>query len=182
MAMFAPMKQSLTIGDNRRCRAAPCIVALLCVFTLVYTKASIAADSEPTYFIFHGARKSLTLDLENIAVRTASASVKTTAAPNAVPRGLQVNGFTSSDVIAQPASGWAVLNARNVLAVSAQRTLGAAVVPSKTAAIHAVISSVLASGDPSIEFVSPVFRDTNGDPVVLSSRLLIGFRPNVSLA
>ena len=179
------MKQSLIIGDNRRCKAARCIVALLCVFTLVYTKASIAADSEPTYFIFHGERKSLTLDLENIAVRTTSASVKTTAAPNTVPRGLQVNGFTSADVIARPVSGWAVLNARNALAVfaaQAQRTLGAAVVPSKAAAIHAVISSVLTSGDPSIEFVSPVFRDSNGYPVVLTSRLLIGFRPNVSLA
>ena len=183
--MFAPMKQSLIIGDNRRCKAARCIVALLCVFTLVYTKASIAADSEPTYFIFHGERKSLTLDLENIAVRTTSANVKTTATRNAVPRGLQVNGFTSSDVIAEPASGWAILNARNALAVSAaqaRRTLGAAVVPSKAAAIHAVISSVIVSGDPSIEFVSPVFRDTNGHPVVLTSRLLIGFRPNVSLA
>jgi len=182
--MFAPKKQSLIIGDKRRCKAARCIVALLCVFTLVYTKGSIAADSEPTYFIFHGERKSLTLDLENIAVRT-TASVKTTAALNAVPRGLQVNGFMSSDLVAEPASGWAVLNARNALAVStarAQRTLGAAVVPSKAAAIHAVISSVLASGDPSIEFVSPVFRDTNGHPVVLTSRLLIGFRPNVSLA
>jgi hypothetical protein len=185
MAMFAPTKQSLIIGDNCRCKAGRCIVALLCVFTLVYTRASIAADSEPTYFIFHGERKNLTLDLENIAVQTTSASAKTTAALNAVPRGLQVNGFAPSDVIAQPASGWAVLNARNALAVSAaqaQRTLGAAVVPSKAAAIHAVISSVLASGDPSIEFVSPVFRDINGDPVVLTSRLLIGFRPNLSLA
>jgi hypothetical protein len=184
MPMFASKKQSLIIGDKRRCKAARRIVVLLCVFTLVCTKGSIAADSEPTYFIFHGERKSLTLDLENIAVRT-TASVKTTAAHKAVPSGLQVNGFMSSDVIAQPASGWAVLNARNALAVSAaqaQRTLSAAVVPSKAAAIHAVISSVLASGDPSIEFVSPVFRDTKGHPVVLTSRLLIGFRPNVSLA
>src|SRR5206468_4858093 len=122
---------------------------------------------------------------ESIAVRTASASVKTTAALNAVPRGLQASGFTSSDVVAEPVSGWAVLNARNALtfsAAQAQRTLGTGMVRSKAAAIHAVISSVLASGDPSIEFVSPVFRDTNGDPVVLTSRLLIGFRPNVSLA
>ena len=85
MAMFASKTQSLIIGDNRRCKAARCIVALLCVFTLVYTKASIAADSEPTYFIFHGERKSLTLDLENIAVRTTSGSVKTSAALNIVP-------------------------------------------------------------------------------------------------
>jgi len=173
------------LGDNRRRKAACCIVTLLCLFTPLCTKVSVAADSEPTYFIFHGERKSLALDLENIAVRTTSASVKTAAAPNVVPRGLQANGFTSSDVIAQPVSGWSILNARNVLAVSAaraQRTFGAAAVPSKAAAIHAVISSVLASGDPSIEFVSPVFRDANGDPVVLSSRLLIGFKPNVSLA
>jgi len=178
------MKQSLMIGDNRR-RKAACIVALFCLFPLVCTKASTAADSEPTYFIFHGERKSLTLDLENIAVRSTSAGVKTTAALDAVPRGLQANGFTSSDVIAQPVSGWSILNARNVLAVSAaraQRTLGTTGMPSKAAAIHAVITSVLASGDPSIEFVSPVFRDTNGDPVVMTSRLLIGFRPNVSLA
>ena len=160
------------LGDNRRRKAAFCIVTLLCLFTLLCTKVSVAADSEPTYFIFHGERKSLTLDLERIAVRTTSAGVKTTAALDAVPRGLQANGFTSSDVIAQPVSGWSILNARNIPAVSAaraQRTFGAAVVPSKAAAIHAVISSVLASGDPSIEFVSPVFRDANGDPVVLSS-------------
>jgi len=109
MEMFAPKKQSLIIGDNRRGKAARCIVALLCIFALVYTKALVAADSEPTYFIFHSERKNLTLDLENIAVRTTSASVNTTAALNAVARGLQVNGFTSSDVIARPVSGWAVL-------------------------------------------------------------------------
>ncbi len=74
--MFAPMKQSLIFGDNRQYKAARCIVALLCVFTLVYTEASIAADSEPTYFIFHGERKSLMLDLENIAVPLASKQLR----------------------------------------------------------------------------------------------------------
>ena len=42
------------LGDNRRRKAACCIVTLLCLFTPLCTKVSVAADSEPTYFIFHG--------------------------------------------------------------------------------------------------------------------------------
>ena len=69
--MFASKTQSLIIGDNRRCKAARCIVALVCVFTLVYTKATIAADvlahaAANPFSLREDTQKVLTQNLANI--------------------------------------------------------------------------------------------------------------------
>jgi hypothetical protein len=73
------------------------------------------------------------------------------------------------------------LSARNALGVvdqKAQSIAGSAPESSEGAAIHALIASVLESGDSSVAFISPVFRDENGGVVLLWSRVLIGFEKN----
>ena len=41
--------------------------------------------------------------------------------------------------------------------------------------VHSGMRQLLQSGDPQIEFVSPVFRDDKGGPILVTPRLLVGF-------
>ena len=164
-AMMAPV--------SRRYRGACLISASLITCAVAFwTSSTMATEPEPDYFIYHGQHKSLALDSTQIAVRTSSLAPASGHAPSVVSPGLASHGFATSDVVARPARGWAILNARNVLnAVRAKaQSIGRSAPgpPSKAAAIHALIASVLESGDPSVAFISPVFRDENGGVVLLS--------------
>lgn len=158
------------------------IAALLVFYCSTGVTASASGEAEPTYFIYHGAPKSLALDPLQVAVRTRTSLRQANADSNALPEGLADHGFTSSDLIEKPATEWMILNAQNVLARLNQRTPSASsVLGSSASSVHALITSLLASGDPSIEFISPVFRDARGAPALLTSRVLIGFKPDFSL-
>src|SRR5438309_1476932 len=153
--------------------------ALLITCGLLWTTAAVSAEPEPDYFIYHGQPKRLTLDSTQIAVRAISSAPASSRMSNVVSPGLASHGFAASDIVARPVSDWALLNAQNALrtvAAKAQSIVKSAAMPSKGAAIHALIASVLESGDPSVAFISPVFRDENGGVVLLSSRVLIGFK------
>jgi hypothetical protein len=145
----------------------------------------MATEPEPDYFIYHGQHKSLALDSTQIAVRTNSLAPASSRMSNIVSPGLASHGFVASDVVARPVSDWTILNAQNALravAAKAQSIVKSAAMPSKGAAIHALIASVLESGDPSVAFISPVFRDESGGAVLLSSRVLIGFNKDFGSA
>jgi hypothetical protein len=139
------------------------------------------ADPEPLYYIYHGQPKALTLDTERIAVRvTSSPSIPRSSA--ALPSSLASRGFNQSDIVATPVAGWMILNARSVLPASraASSTTAAAADASQADAssVHNLLTSLLNNGDPSIEFVSPVFRDSGGGPIIITPTILIGFEPN----
>ena len=140
------------------------------------------ADPEPLYYIYHGQPKALELDTERIAVRvTSSPSIPRSSA--ALPNSLASRGFNQSDVVASPVAGWMILNARSALPTSrATSSTSAAAGPSQTDAssVHNLLTSLLNNGDPSIEFVSPVFRDGGGDPIIITPTILIGFEPDVA--
>jgi subtilisin family serine protease len=139
------------------------------------------ADPEPLYYIYHGQPKALTLDTGRIAVRvTSSPSVPRSSA--ALPGSLATRGFNESDVVATPVAGWMILDARSVLPTRRAASSTTAAGPSQTAAssVHNLLTSLLNNGDPSIEFVSPVFRDGLGDPVIITPTILIGFEQNVA--
>jgi len=139
------------------------------------------ADPEPLYYIYHGQPKALTLDTERIAVRvTSSPSIPRSSA--AVPSSLANRGFNQSDVVANPGAGWMILNARGVLPTSRATSSTTAAGASQTDAssVHNLLTSLLNNGDPSIEFVSPVFRDGGGNPVIITPTILIGFEPDVA--
>ena len=141
------------------------------------------ADPEPLYYIYHGQPKALTLDSGRIAVRvTPSPSVPRSSA--AVPSSLASRGFNEVDVVATPGTGWMILNARGVLPTSraASSTTAAAAGPSQADAssVHNLLTSLLNNGDPTIEFVSPVFRDQQGDPIIITPTILIGFEQDVA--
>jgi hypothetical protein len=74
------------------------------------------------------------------------------------------------------------LNARSVLPTSRATSSTTAAGPSQAAAssVHNLLTSLLNNGDPTIEFVSPVFRDSGGDPVIITPTILIGFEPDVA--
>jgi subtilisin family serine protease len=139
------------------------------------------ADPEPLYYIYHGQPKALMLDSERIAVRvTSSPSIPRSSA--ALPSSLASRGFNQSDVVATAGAGWMILNARSVLPASraASSTTTAASFQANASSVHNLLTSLLNNGDPSIEFVSPVFRDSGGDPIILTPTILIGFEQDVA--
>ena len=139
------------------------------------------ADPEPLYYIYHGQPKALTLDSERIAVRvTSSPSIPRSSA--AVPSSLASRGFNQSDVVATPVAGWMILNARSVLPASraASSTTTAGSFQANASSVHNLLTSLLNNGDPTIEFVSPVFRDSGGDPIIVTPTILIGFEQDVA--
>ena len=151
----------------------------LCALVFVSLDSLCSAGTEPLFYIYHGQPKALTLDSARIAVRL-NPSVANPHA-SAVPSSLATRGFSDADVVAQPVPGWMILNAQNALTTSRTRGLLA---PSAedASSVHALITSLLNSGDSTIEFVSPVFRDEAGDPIILTPTLLIGFKENFSAA
>ena len=160
------------------------------LFTLVFALVTFVghgalfaqADPEPLYYIYHGQPKALTLDTERIAVRvTSSPSIPRSSA--ALPNSLGSRGFNQSDVVASPVAGWMILNARNVLpttrATSSTTAAAAGASQANASSVHNLLTSLLNNGDPSIEFVSPVFQDSGGDPIIITPTILIGFEPDV---
>ena len=145
----------------------------------------MATEPEPDYFTYHGQPKRLTLDPTRIAIRATSSGHASSRTSNIVSPSLASDGFADSDVVARPVSGWAILNADNALnAVRAKaQSIGkSAPEASRKTAIHALISSVLESRDPTVAFISPVFRDEDGGAILLSSRVLIGFNKDFGSA
>jgi subtilisin family serine protease len=135
------------------------------------------AGTEPLFYIYHGQPKALTLDSASIAVHVNPTVANSHA--GAIPMTLATQGFSDADIVAQPVPGWMILNARNALSRSRASGLLAASAEDASS-VHAVISTLLASGDPTIEFVSPVFRDDAGDPIILTPTVLIGFQKDFS--
>ncbi len=130
--------------------------------------SSTASESEPLYFIYHGNHRTLRLDSTQIAVSSREFEADT------LPEGLARNGFTLRDVTARSLRGTRLLDTRKVLNAHATQ--------STPAAVHALIRALANSGDRSIEFVSPVFRDEAGDPMLITSRILIGFEEDIAPA
>ena len=139
------------------------------------------ADPEPLYYIYHGQPKALTLDTERIAVRVTSRP--SVPRSRSLPNSLASRGFNQSDVVATPVAGWMILNARNVLptsrATSSTTAAAAGASQADASSVHNLLTSLLNNGDPSIEFVSPVFQDSGGDPIIITPTILIGFEPDV---
>src|SRR6267143_4360476 len=140
------------------------------------------ADAEPLHYIYHGEQKTLTLDADHIAVRV-TVTLPSSQSLAALPMSLVSRGFSEADVVARPVAGWMVLKARDI--PTASSSVNQLASPSVSAqidasSIHTSITSILNSGDPSIEFVSPVFRDGGGDPVIVTPTILIGFKPDVA--
>lgn len=136
------------------------------------------ADQEPLYYIYQGQQKALTLDAEHIAVRM-SATPPNGQSAAALPMSLISRGFTDADVVARPEAGWMIVNAQNILSAPGpanQLASPAGAAQSDASTIHTTINSVLNSGDPVIEFVSPVFRDTRDGPIIITPAILIGFK------
>jgi len=75
-----------------------------------------------------------------------------------------------------------ILNARGVLPTSRAASSTTAASPSQTDAssVHNLLTSLLNNGDPTVEFVSPVFRDQRGDPIIVTPTILIGFEQDVA--
>jgi hypothetical protein len=150
----------------------------LCALLFASFGSLCSGETEPLFYIYHGQPKALTLDSTQIAVRVNSSGASSHT--SAVPNSLATRGFSDADVVAQPVPGWMILNARNVLTTSGTRGLLAS--SAEASSVHALITSLLASGDSTIEFVSPVFRDKAGDPIILTPTLLIGFQKDFSAA
>jgi subtilisin family serine protease len=155
--------------------------SILLIFILLSVTSALAAtsDSEPLYFIYHGEHKMFTLDAKHIAVRTTLPAPTTSSTTTQFPAGLTANRLSSADVVARPVDGWMILDAGNVLTTATRNaggSLATATDQPQGAAIHELITALLNSGDASIEFVSPVFRDERGGPILLTPTLLIGFR------
>ncbi|MEY2530915.1 MAG: hypothetical protein QOI96_1000, partial [Verrucomicrobiota bacterium] len=150
------------------------------IFSLgLFCAATLFAESEPLYYIYHGQQKPLTLDAERIAVRVSPTPPNLQSAA-ALPMSLASHGFSESDVVARPEAGWMILNAQNLASSGNPLTRSTATTavapPSEASSVHAFVTSLLNSGDPTIEFVSPVFRDEGGDPIIVTPTILIGFK------
>src|ERR1039457_1200881 len=145
----------------------------LCALLFVSIDSLCLAESEPLFYIYHGQPKALTLDSAHVAVR-----VQSSVTNSHTSLGLVAHGFTDADVVAQPVPGWMILNAQKALVTSRTRHLQ--VSADEETADHSLNTSLLNSGDPTIEFVSPVFRDEAGDPIILTPTVLIGFQEDFS--
>jgi subtilisin family serine protease len=179
--MRAPLISALEMVNPSGRRAFFALVFASLTFLGSQGALFAQADPEPLYYIYHGQPKALTLDSERIAVRvTSSPSVPRSSA--AVPSSLASRGFNDSDVVATPVAGWMILNARGVLPTSRATNSTTAASPSQADAssVHNLLTSLLNSADPSIEFVSPVFRDEQGDPIIVTPTILIGFEQDVA--
>jgi subtilisin family serine protease len=142
------------------------------------------SETEPLYFVYHGQQKDLKLDAQHVAVHVKTSTVNPVSSAAKVPAGLISHGFSESDVVARPLSDWMILDAQKTLPAPTTGTSSTASASEaeKGSAIHTVIESLLNSGDATIDFVSPVFRDKRGDPIVLTSTVLIGFKEELSVA
>ena len=148
--------------------AASCTIAIM----------SAQAETEPSHYIYQGKPKPLSLDSHYIAVH-----VQTPSAAD-LPAVLSSRGFTSADVETRPLPQWLLLHTRNALAVPRKNTQpgNTSSVQTDAAMVHGLISSLLAAGDPNLNFVSPVFKDDTGNLVVVTSRILIGFEKDFTPA
>src|ERR1700730_11685920 len=161
------------LNPSRRYARFAFIFASLSFFCVAALFA--AGEAEPLYYIYHGQPKALRLDAHYVAVHV-KADIAGRPSAGALPKSLADRGFTDSDVLAKPQAGWIILNAQKAVA-SANATARSSATTSapQTAAssVHVLVTSLLNSGDPRIEFVSPLFRDEGGDPIVLTPTLLI---------
>src|SRR5690349_471905 len=156
-----------------------CLIwGFVAAFAICRTTSVAAPEAEPGYFIYHGQHQVLILDSDHLAVHNKSSAGQSHLA-TAISPGLAANGFRLSDVSDQPVSGWTVLDARNALSHARLRAPSTSRAASG-AAIHLLGNSLLKSGDGSIDFVSPVFRDNKGGQILLTPRILIGFKPDFS--
>jgi hypothetical protein len=127
------------------------------------------AQTEPSFYIYRGQPKPLALDVQHIAVR-----VRASDSATDLPALLTSRGFTSADIETRPLPQWLLLRAHDAL--GAARTNGQTAAPPSihpaAAAIHQLLSSLVTSADPNLDFVSPVFRDGAGNLVLITSRIL----------
>lgn len=154
------------------------LIVLLLTVTLGITTQAFAAETEPLYYTYHGQPKQLTLDPGHIAVHLRTGS------SDRFPAGLTGLGLSAADIESRPLSDWMILRASTLAGAPRANAQAGNTTSARTsaAAIHNVVRTLGATGDPDINFVSPVFADGKGNPVLLTSRLLIGFGPDVSVA
>src|SRR6267143_4025535 len=135
------------------------------------------ADEDGAYYIYHGQERNLSLDAAAVAVKLSESSASMLIKSRRISPSLAAAGFASANVMMNSLPGWFILDAKHAKTVqaSANRTQAAA-----AAQIHEVIRSVLNSNDSSVEFVSPVFRDEQGGPIIITSRILVGFQKDFS--
>ena len=152
--------------------------SLVCSLALACATAALGAETEPTYYIYHGQPKQLALDTEHVAVHVRTVST------DQFPAGLTSRGFAPADVESRPLDDWMVLRDSTLGNAARANSVPGGTNSARTAAatVHERIRAVAASGDAAVDFVSPVFRDNAGNPLLVTSRLLVGFDKNVSAA
>ena len=135
----------------------------------------MATEPEPLYYIYQGQKKTLALDAGHVAIHLKEPPA------DSLPSSLASRGIVAADVESRPLSDWMVIRAEkflgNARTNSAPNSNSAQV---QAAHLHSAIRSLASTGDPAIDFVSPVFRDNRGNPILLSPRLLIGFSKDLS--
>src|SRR4051794_5896994 len=164
----------LLMCASRRLRT----ISLLSVLALAGAARAFAAENEPLYYIYQGQPKQLTLDSEHVAVH-----VRTTS-PDQFPAGLISRGFTPADVEARPLGDWMILRDSALAGRSTQNVHagGMNLIRTDAVAVHDRLRALGTTGDAAVDFASPVFRDDHGNPMLITSRLLIGFNKDIPLA
>lgn len=148
------------------------------------TSGTTWADEVSPYYTYHGAPSPLTLNPTQLAVWVRPPADASPAAAVAMPSGLAAQGLSEANVVARPLPGWLILDASAPLARTAAASAAGATdqAAAQLAAVRSLVTSVLASGDPTVEFVSPVFTDERGGPLVVTPRLLVGFEKTLPVA
>ena len=149
----------------------------ICLASITIVAHAFAGDAEPQYYIYRGQPKQLSLDGEHVAVH-----VRNNTADH-VPAGLASHGFSDADIEARPLDDWMVLRTHGTGGALTNSVPGVSSPPRTDAVtVHNLVRSLTATGDPTVDFVSPVFHDPRGQPVLVTSRLLIGFGNDLSAA
>ena len=132
--------------------------------------------TDPVHYIYRGEKRALSLDADHVAVRQ-----KTPSGHATISSALRSRGFSEADITERPAREWMILKTKPAPGTATTGSMqSAARSASPTTGIRAQINAILSSGDPDIEFVSPVFRDQQGKSITITPRLLIGFKPDFS--
>jgi subtilisin family serine protease len=154
------------------------VIGVFLFFTLsVGGQVTTSSPEEPTYFIYHHAERPLTLDPTVVAVKLSAETIghfkANIARPSLASAGL------NTDAAEEHAPGWFLIpRAATASNQSSAPSISQRV--SNAQDIHSSIRQLAQSGDPTIEFVSPVFRDDKGGAIIVTRRLLVGFDPKLS--
>src|SRR6476660_4339376 len=114
--LIPPPDDPISIGRSNLGRTAGQFTRLIVAcYTIAIALAE--AQTEPSYYIYHGKPKPLSLDPHCVAIHL-QAAAEERAPLTALPNGLTSRGFTSADLETQPLPDWVVVNTRHVAATT----------------------------------------------------------------